>query len=141
MHPHSKSFSLHPQLEKDSVWVADLSISQVRLHLNAAFPWLILVPTCESHKRELIDLSPDEGIQVLEEIKLLSRLLNELFKPDKLNIGVLGNIVPQLHVHVLARYKDDPAWPGPVWGHPVCVPYEDLALKARIAAISSYLQG
>lgn len=119
--------------------MADLSISQVRLHLNAAFPWLILVPSCENHKRELIDLSPDEGVQVFEDIKLLSRLLNDVFKPDKLNIGVLGNIVPQLHVHVIARYKDDPAWPGPVWGHPVYAPYEDLALKARMAAIGSYI--
>lgn len=136
----SHSFVIHPQLAKDSVWVGDLLGCEVRLHRNAAYVWLILVPKCDNSQLELIDLRPEESLNVFRAIKTLSCLLKDLFQPDKLNIGILGNIVPQLHVHVLARYTNDPAWPGPVWGHPGYETYQEDALEARKEQIAAYLQ-
>lgn len=100
------------------------------------FPWLILVPERDS-VREIHELSPADRAALIEEIALGSGVLERLFHPDKLNVGALGNVVPQLHVHVVARTAGDPAWPGPVWGSGAAVPYgkdEIAEVRARLAA-------
>lgn len=136
----SHGFVLHPQLEKDTVWVGELPLSQVRLHTNAAWPWIILVPRLSEPKEELVDLTVEESLTIHEEIRKMSTCLRLLFQPDKLNIGVLGNIVSQLHIHLVARYTDDPAWPGPVWGHSAHKAYTADALKERVNALAERLK-
>ncbi len=107
-------FSLDPKLEQDSKWVVDLPLCQVRLSHNAAFPWVILVPRLNDIV-EIIDLSKEAQEQLLIEIRQTSQIVNKLYKPKKLNVANLGNIVAQLHVHIIARFETDQAWPNPVW--------------------------
>ena len=98
------------------------------------FPWLILVPEREG-AREIHELSPPDRAVIIEEISGASEALARLFHPDKLNVGALGNIVPQLHVHVVARFAADPAWPGPVWGSGAAVPYARQELDDLVATL------
>lgn len=108
-------FTLHPQLAKDTVFIAALRLCDALLMNNALFPWMILVPRCENAS-EIIDLSEGDRITLMEEIAVSSRAMKAVFKPKKLNVAALGNQVPQLHIHVIARYENDAAWPNPVWG-------------------------
>lgn len=108
-------FALHPQLKKYSVTVASLALCDVRLMNNALFPWILLVPRVESAK-EILDLKPSQRHLLMDEITRVSNTMQSIFSPDKLNVAALGNQVPQLHIHVIARYKGDQAWPNPVWG-------------------------
>ncbi len=109
------AFHLHERLAADTVLVKDLALCRVLLMRNAMWPWLILVPkrpgAVEIHRLDQADRA-----LLMEEIAAASRVLELEFRPDKLNVGALGNMVPQLHVHVIARTRNDPAWPGPVWG-------------------------
>ncbi|TCS62934.1 HIT domain-containing protein [Varunaivibrio sulfuroxidans] len=108
-------FQIDKTLEADSVPVATLALCRVRLIRDAAYPWLILVPA-RARMRDIDDLAPaDQGL-LTAEISLASRTLKALFVPDKINVAALGNVVEQLHVHVIARFKNDAAWPRPVWG-------------------------
>lgn len=128
-------FTLHPTLARETVEVAHLPLSRVLLMNDRRFPWLILVPERDS-VREIHELSPVDRTELIEEIAQVSDVLRRLFHPDKLNVGALGNIVPQLHVHVVARFVADPAWPGPVWGSGPAVPYLESELeeiRARLA--------
>ncbi|MBI5587258.1 MAG: HIT family protein [Deltaproteobacteria bacterium] len=123
-------FTLHQRLEGDTVEVADLRVSVVRLMRDRTLPWLILVPKREG-VREVYDLSKDDRAVLMEEMTLASRVIDALYGPDKINIGALGNRVPQLHVHVIGRFETDRAWPGPVWGKDGSEPYtEDELCKA-----------
>ena len=108
-------FKLDPRLDADSIFIADGPLSQLRLMDDERFPWLVLVPRV-AETDELIDL--DDGSQqlLLAEIRHAGNLLRACVACDKLNIGALGNIVRQLHVHIVARIDNDAAWPGPVWG-------------------------
>jgi diadenosine tetraphosphate (Ap4A) HIT family hydrolase len=108
-------FLLHPTLAQDTVEVARLPLCLVLLMKDYRFPWLILVPQRES-VREIHELPAADRAVLIEEIATASAVLQRLFEPDKLNVGALGNIVPQLHIHVIARFAGDVAWPGPVWG-------------------------
>ncbi|HEY4597478.1 MAG TPA: HIT family protein [Thermoanaerobaculia bacterium] len=129
-------FTLHPTLARDTVEVARLPLCRVLLMNDRRFPWLILVPERDA-AREIHQLSPADRAALIEEIALGSGVLERLFHPDKLNVGALGNVVPQLHVHVVARTVGDPAWPSPVWGSGAAVPYaeDELAeVRARLAA-------
>ena len=129
-------FTLHPTLARDTAEVARLPLCRVLLMNDRRFPWLILVPEREG-AREIHELSPADRATLIEEIALASEALARAFRPDKLNVGALGNIVPQLHVHVVARAAGDPAWPGPVWGSGAAVPYEEdgiAEIRARLAA-------
>jgi diadenosine tetraphosphate (Ap4A) HIT family hydrolase len=129
-------FTLHPTLARDTVEVARLPLCRMLLMNDRRFPWLILVPEREG-VREIHELSPADRTTLIEEIALGSKTLERLFRADKLNVGALGNIVPQLHVHVVARAAGDPAWPGPVWGSGPAVPYEEgeiAEVRARLAA-------
>ena len=115
-------FTRHPQIEADSVFLRDLPLCQLRLQNQSDVPWLILLPRREG-LTELHQLIPIDQKQVMVEITQASRALEKLFKPDKINVAALGNIVPQLHIHVIARFKTDPAWPAPVWGKLEPAPY------------------
>lgn len=108
-------FELDRRLENDSLPVTNLSLCTIRLMNNKRFPWLILIPRREDVS-EWIDLSREDQHQLSDEIAIVSHLFQALVTPDKLNIAALGNQVPQLHVHLIARYKGDKAWPNPVWG-------------------------
>ncbi len=124
-------FQLHPNLLADTVLVCDLPLCRVLLMDDANWPWLILVPR-RAGLRELLDLSREDRIALIDEIDLASRLLQARYEPDKLNIAALGNQVEQLHVHVIARSRNDPAWPSPVWGRFPPLPYATDS-RARLA--------
>jgi len=116
-------FVLDPRIEADSVFIHDLKLSQVRLHKNGAFPWVMLVPR-RADVVEILDLNDDDQDMLWNEILFVSNIMKRLFKPKKLNVANLGNIVAQLHVHVIARFEEDKAWPGPVWNSGVKRDYE-----------------
>jgi diadenosine tetraphosphate (Ap4A) HIT family hydrolase len=129
------TFDLDPRLATDSVFIADGPLSQLRLMDDARFPWLVLVPRVPG-ATEWIDLDGASQRLLLAELNQAGALLRAHFAPiDKLNIGALGNIVRQLHVHVVGRREGDAAWPGPVWGAGARRPYggDAPALAARIA--------
>lgn len=109
------AWTLDQTLAGDTHAVADAALSRVLLMDDARWPWLILVPRVPG-ARELIDLDRQQQMQLLAEIDAASRRLREAFAPHKLNVAALGNVVAQLHVHVIARFRDDAAWPRPVWG-------------------------
>ncbi len=121
---------LHPQLQKDCHLLGHLKLSTVLLLNDARYPWIILVPQ-RPDLRELIDLDSGDRIQLLEESSLVQQVLLDLFRPEKLNVGALGNLVPQLHLHHVARFSDYPAWPGPVWGHSPAQPYDSEVYAVR----------
>ena len=108
-------FQLHHQLEKDTVDLGDLSLCKLLLSNDANYPWFILVPKREAIS-EIYQLSPEDQQLLMKESCYFSEVLMEVFKPDKLNIAAYGNIVNQLHIHHIVRYKDDAAWPAPIMG-------------------------
>ncbi len=126
-------FELNPRLEADTDWVLDLQLSRVLLMNDSRYPWLILVPRIPN-VREWLDLSSTDQALLLAEQLQVSQCLQTLLSPDKLNIATLGNIVPQLHLHIIARFETDFAWPSPVWGRGDSVRYppdEKVALLAH----------
>ena len=136
---HRSSWTLHPQLAKDTVPVGDLALARVLLAIDANYPWLVLVPR-QSGLVELIDLEQNTQVQLLGEIAATARALKELTACDKLNIAALGNQVPQLHVHVIARRRSDAAWPKPVWGVTAATSYAPERKAALIGALRQRLR-
>jgi len=132
-------FALDPRLEADTHVIGDLPLSQLLLMDDARFPWLILVPRIAG-ARELIDLDEGDQRSLLGEVNLVGRALETLLRPDKLNVAALGNVVPQLHVHLIARFTGDAAWPQPVWGHGDRVVYAESARASRIAELRAALR-
>lgn len=131
-------FTLHQRLAEDTVLVADWALSRVLLMNDARFPWLILVPR-RAGLSELFDLKHAERMVLVEEISRASLGLKTMFKAKKINIGALGNMVPQLHIHVVARMESDAAWPGPVWGSGDAFPYPAKVCKAVAAKLGAGL--
>lgn len=117
------TFALHPNLEK-KIFVADLPLCRVLLEDEKHYPWLFLVPRQPNIART-IDLSPEDQLQLMKEIDFVQKVMWEEFRPANLNVAAIGNKTPQLHVHIIARYTDDPAWPGTVWDHSVRSPYDE----------------
>ena len=128
------AWSLHPQLERDTDSLGDLPLSRVLLIKDAHYPWLLLVPR-RADAVEIIDLGEVEQAQLMTEITRVSRALKEVTQCDKLNVAALGNAVPQLHVHIIARRTTDAAWPRPVWGVQPPLPYDAKQSKTLIAAL------
>jgi len=120
----SEPFELHPQLAKDSIWLADWPLSQLRLINDTNYPWFILVPR-RANIRDVIDLTEEEQAVLWQESAKLSQLLRIKYNPEKLNLAALGNMVPQLHLHHVARYSTDIAWPAPIWGKVAAKPYTE----------------
>jgi diadenosine tetraphosphate (Ap4A) HIT family hydrolase len=131
-------FVLHPQLAEDTVPLAHWPLSELRLMDDANHPWLVLVPRVAGAV-ELIDLSDADQARLTGEIARACRALRAAFAPDKLNVAALGNLVPQLHVHVIARFHDDIAWPRPVWGNADARPYPPDALARQVERLRAAL--
>jgi diadenosine tetraphosphate (Ap4A) HIT family hydrolase len=125
------AFELDARLKNDTQYVQSLSLCDVLLMNDARFAWLILVPR-RAQLSEIADLSLDAQAMLWREVHIASQALQEVAPCDKLNIGALGNIVRQLHVHVVARREGDAAWPGPVWGSGKAEPYADTASRDLI---------
>ena len=130
----SKPFVLDSRLAADTRAVSSLPLCEVRLMNDARYAWLLLVPRC-ADVAELTDLDADDQVQLWREVATAANALQSVTPCDKLNIGALGNIVRQLHVHVLARRVGDAAWPGPVWGHGTAVPYADERAGTLVEAL------
>jgi diadenosine tetraphosphate (Ap4A) HIT family hydrolase len=131
-------FTLHDRLKADTAFVADWALSRVLLMDDARYPWLILVPR-RAGLVELHDLKRAERLVLIEEIARASAALKTLTGATKINTGALGNMVPQLHIHVVARNAGDLTWPGPVWGQGKAVAYEADARDALIARLRTEL--
>ncbi|MBX7173682.1 MAG: HIT family protein [Pyrinomonadaceae bacterium] len=115
-------FVLHPQLEKDTFFVGALNVSNILLMNDNRYPWIILVPRIHD-VCDLTDLTLPQRTEFTEEINHVAGLMKQAYQPDRLNIGMLGNVVPQLHCHIIARFNEDFAWAKPVWGIGETIPY------------------
>lgn len=132
------SFTLHPRLDADTVPVTSLGLCRVLLMQDCRFPWLVLAPE-KPDLRDLHDLDTNDQITAMAEIDVVSRALAAIHSPDKMNVAALGNMVPQLHIHVIARFTTDAAWPGPVWGVGEAEAYETEALAEILGTLRNAL--
>jgi diadenosine tetraphosphate (Ap4A) HIT family hydrolase len=133
------TWSLHPQLAQDTVPVGDLALCRLLLANDANYPWAIMVPRRPA-LTEIIDLPENEQVQLLGEIDVVARALKTIIGCDKLNIAAIGNVVSQLHIHVVARRRSDAAWPKPVWGAVPPIAYAPAAREALITLLRATLQ-
>jgi diadenosine tetraphosphate (Ap4A) HIT family hydrolase len=127
-------FKLNETLAQDSYIISDLKVSQLLLAKNANYPWFILVVKKENLV-ELIDLTLEQQIEVLKEINFISRFLKDELKVDKINIATLGNVVKQLHIHIIGRFENDLAFPKPIWCESSFKKYQKEDLEELIARI------
>ena len=132
-------FSLHPQLVKDTFVIGQFDVSQLLLMNDSQYPWCILVPMREG-VAELYQLDHASRQSVFEESCCLAEVMQKLYAADKMNVAALGNVVPQLHIHHIARFKQDPTWPQPVWGKLPARGYADTERVAMIETLSINLQ-
>lgn len=135
-----QQFELDPQLASDTVVLGKFPLSLVLLSRDANYPWCILVPRRKG-LREVHHLSADDRIQLSNESCHLAEVMADLFVPDKMNIAALGNMVPQLHIHHVARFNSDAAWPKPIWGVVEAKSYEAADLEGRMSRLRSALAG
>lgn len=133
------TFELHPQLAADTFEITRLPLCQVLLMNDANYPWLILVPQ-RAGLRELCELSEADQAQFMRESSQVARLLQNHFHAQKINIAALGNLVPQLHIHHIARYTHDPAWPAPVWGRVSAMRYSEEQASAIVRDVAEMLE-
>lgn len=134
------TFELHPTLANDSVEIARLDLCRVLLIRDRTYPWVVLVPEREN-LRDLDDLNEVDRVQAMAEIDRVSKALKDVYQPHKINVAALGNVVEQLHIHVIARFVDDPAWPGPVWGAVDPTDYDNEACTQAVERIRLALNG
>lgn len=127
-------FILNETLEKDSIFVHDFAFTTMRLINNASVPWCIIIPK-KNNIVHLMDLTAEEQDILMQDVRKVASLFQNLYTPDRINIGMLGNMVPQMHWHVIARTKNDPAWPGPVWGNVPPLLYEKPKLELLISKL------
>ncbi len=123
-----KNFTVDPELEKNSYFITDLELSKVYIKNDKENPWFVLIPK-KMHATELMDLTHEEQCILMEEITMVSDFLKNFYKPSKLNVGALGNMVRQLHIHVIARYENDRAWPQALWGTTPSQIFEEVELE------------
>jgi len=135
-------FIMHPRLDADSVVMGDFPLSRLLLMNDSRYPWFVLVPRREGIT-EIFQLGEKEQLQLQRESVILGRAIMSVFGGDKLNVAALGNLVPQLHIHHIVRYRDDASWPSPVWGVGISVPYTDeqLAVIREKIIVSGVLPG
>jgi len=122
-------FVLDPRLVQDTVAIGDFPLCRLLLSNDSNYPWFILVPR-RPDIVELFQLEPADQLQLWQETNALAQLLSQSFDADKLNVGALGNVVSQLHMHVIVRFRNDLAWPAPVWGKSPAKPYTSEELSA-----------
>tara|TARA_Y100001960_G_C14672163_1_gene826598 strand:+ start:418 stop:825 length:408 start_codon:yes stop_codon:yes gene_type:complete len=125
-------FQLDSRLANDTIELGKIGFNKVLLSKDSNYPWLILVPEIDD-LTEIHQLSAEQQTELMQTITTLAKQLEELFDADKINIGALGNVVKQLHIHIIVRYEQDIAWPGPIWGQHPATPYQeqDLAILAQ----------
>lgn len=133
------SFTLHPQLENDSIFVTSTQNMQIRLVKDSRFFWVLIIPE-RNDITEWHELDSRELHSLTQLISVFSKAIKDIEKADKINIGALGNVVPQFHFHILARHINDVAWPGPVWGTPGEGRDNTTLFEARIQRLASLLQ-
>jgi len=131
-------FELHPRLAADCETLGELSLAQVLLMRDANYPWVILVPKVNDI-RELHELSEKDQQQLIAESSFVSARMQDIFRADKMNVAALGNMVPQLHVHIIARFENDPAWPNPIWGAVNPLAYSPEALSEQVKRLQKAL--
>ncbi|SBT18316.1 HIT domain protein [Marinomonas gallaica] len=131
-------FELDAVLEKDSVWVGNFPLSQLRLINNRKAPWFILVPMREEVE-EIHHLDESDRLQLMAESCLVAETIQDIFIPDKLNVAAIGNKVRQLHLHHVARYEQDECWPEPVWGNISSEPYTETELAEILQKVTGLL--
>lgn len=131
-------FEIDPRLAQDTFTVGDFPLSRLLLMNDTSYPWFILVPRRMSI-REIFELEPRDQQQLLRESSHLAEVLCRVFQADKINIAALGNMVPQLHVHHVVRYRTDQAWPHPVWGRFPAQPYTTRVLQETCASLIDHL--
>ena len=131
-------FKLDPRLEKDTVVIGDFTMSRLLLAKDSRYPWCILVPK-RSDITELYQLTATEQAQVNLESAWLGQQLMSAFSGDSLNVASLGNVVSQLHIHHVVRFKTDETWPIPIWGVGVAIPYDQETLNRHQAQISELM--
>jgi len=134
MNLQDAEWSLHPQLARDTINIGDLPLCRALVINDENYPWLLLVPRRQGMV-ELIDLGEVERAQLMTEIARVAGALKDVTRCDKLNIAALGNVVPQLHVHIIARRHGDAAWPRPVWGVVPALAHDPAELEGFISAI------
>lgn len=132
-------FDLDPRLARDTFPIGDFPLCRLLLMNDASYPWFILVPR-RAGIREIYQLEQGDQRQLLKESSQLAKALHGLFQADKLNIAALGNLVPQLHIHHVVRYQNDPAWPKPVWGLFPAQPYTTAAQQETCAGLIDLLE-
>ena len=129
------TFNLHPQLERDCITVGRLTLCRLLLMNDKQFPWFILVPEIEGIT-EIFQLDKQQQGLLIEESSFLAEQLNTLYKADKINIAAIGNLVPQLHIHHVVRYRSDKAWPAPVWGKFAAISYSEQEVGDILSLIT-----
>ncbi len=132
-------FKLNERLDNDTIEICDLSLCKVLLMNDSNYPWLILVPQING-LTELHQIPENRQGDLWKDIANASEILENLFSPKSLNVAALGNVVSQLHIHVVARFEDDPTWPGPIWGQAPAVPYSDDEREILIRQAFQQLQ-
>ncbi|GAB4231551.1 MAG: HIT domain-containing protein [Chlamydiales bacterium] len=132
------AFELHSNFAK-KIFLADLPLSKVLMENERHYPWLMLIPR-RSQVSRLIDLNLEDQTQLLHEMNFIQQVLWKIFQPTQLNVAAIGNKTPQLHIHIIARFENDPAWPGTVWDHPTREPLSPEQLKDRQVALQEILQ-
>ena len=132
-------FQLHPQLKADTVLVGRFPLSLLLLSKDANYPWCILVPQ-RAEVQEIYQLDNSDRQQLLQESCVLAETLAKLFAADKINVATIGNMVPQLHMHHVARFKSDVAWPRPIWGAVDASAYQEGMLARRVEELISLLE-
>ena len=131
------SFVLHPKLAEDCIIVADLPVCRVLLMNNSLFPWIILVPR-RAKMREIFDLNNTDYAEVMQEVRYMTKEFGDALKAYKMNVAALGNMVEQLHIHIIARYPQDNAWPNPVWNtHISPEKYAESTAKQRFSEVNA----
>ena len=131
-------FKLDPQLEDNTLNVKELALCQICLVNDKRYPWLILVPQ-KNGLTEIHNLSEEDQSRLIIEITTTTRIIEKLFQPEKINVGALGNIVSQLHIHVIARFREDAAWPDAVWGNGEPLHYTENKARKLIKLLTKEL--
>jgi len=132
-------FELHPRLAQDCLSIGHFDLCQLLLMNDRQYPWFILVPKIPD-LTEIYQLNAAQRQQLMTESCYLTETLEGIFKADKMNLGSLGNIVPQLHIHHIVRHQSDPAWPGPVWGKYTAIAYEEVQIRDILQRLKHHLQ-
>lgn len=134
-----EKFVLHPQLEKDTFSVGNLGLSKILLMNDRRYPWIILVPRLPNLS-DITDLNESERKDFIEEINFIAAAMKRYFQPERMNIAMLGNVVPQLHCHIIARFTDDFAWAKPVWGIGEAVFYSEEEKEKTVQVFRQIFQ-